>query len=180
MISKDDGKTLLKLARDAISSSFSKSRLEFPEGYDEKLGVFVTLKKEGMLRGCIGFPQPVHALKKAVAEAARAAAFEDPRFPPIESDDFGDIDIELSVLTLPVQLECDPEDYPKHIVIGKHGLIIRNMYNSGLLLPQVFTEHDCTPVKALEMVCQKAGLDPDEWKEPESIILTFEAMIFHE
>ncbi len=180
MISKEDGKLLLKIARDAISASFSGSKLDLPDKFAERLGVFVTLTQKGHLRGCIGFPQPVYPLKKAIVEAAKAAAFEDPRFPPLEESDMDEIAIEVSVLTLPEQLNCEPEDYPKHIVIGKHGLIIRHMYNSGLLLPQVFTEHRCTSEQALEMVCQKAGLDEDAWKDPECVILTFEAVIFHE
>ncbi|MEM3374334.1 MAG: TIGR00296 family protein [Candidatus Woesearchaeota archaeon] len=178
------GKTLIKYARESIETYFSGNKPNIPDvlkNDKEKKGVFVTLEKNGHLRGCIGFPEPVYELKKAIFEAARAAAFKDPRFMPLEEDELDSITIEISLLTKPVLIEVEkPEDYLKKIIIGKHGLIIRNMYNSGLLLPQVFTEYKCSSLEALEMVCEKAGLDKDAWKEEESQIYSFEAEIFSE
>ncbi|MBN2368335.1 TIGR00296 family protein [Candidatus Woesearchaeota archaeon] len=183
MISLDDGKILIKLARHSIDTYFSGSHIHMPEAdkFKEELGVFVTLNEIDKLRGCIGFPEPVYPLKRAVIEAARAAAFKDPRFPPVTEDEMEDITIEISVLTKPKLIEVEqPEDYLGKIEIGKHGLIIRTGWRSGLLLPQVFTDYDCTPKKALEMTCQKAGLDDDYWKSEDAKIYSFSAQIFEE
>ena len=157
---ESDGKLLLELARKSITYYFSKDRdidLTPYKKFDKEQGVFVTLNKKSQLRGCIGFPYPTQKLYKAVFDAARSAAFEDPRFPRLEDSELDDIDIEISVLTVPELLECEPEERPEHINIGKDGLIMKGAQGSGLLLPQVFTEYKCTPERALEMTCQKAG-----------------------
>jgi uncharacterized protein (TIGR00296 family) len=183
LLTLEDGRLLVKYARHAIETFFSKKQLSMPEAdkFTDKRGVFVTLTELGKLRGCIGFPEPVYPLKRAIIESARAAAFRDPRFPPLTQDEMEDITVEVSVLTKPELIEAEnPEEYLDMIEIGKHGLIIKNMYYSGLLLPQVFTDYDCTPKKALEMTCEKAGLDEDAWKEPESRIYSFQAQIFEE
>ncbi|MEM2130911.1 MAG: TIGR00296 family protein [Candidatus Woesearchaeota archaeon] len=178
------GEQLIKYARESIEGYFSGVKPNIPDilkNEKEKKGVFVTLEKNSELRGCIGFPEPVFELKKAIYEAARAAAFKDPRFLPLEEDELNQITIEISLLTKPVLIEVEkPEEYLKKIIIGKHGLIIKNMYNSGLLLPQVFIELKCTTLQALEMVCEKAGLDKDAWQEQESQIYCFEAKIYSE
>src|SRR3989344_7348004 len=149
-LSLDEGRALVKLARHSIETFFSGKLLDLPEGYNEKRGVFVTLNYSGRLRGCIGFPEPVHILKRAIVESARAAAFRDPRFGPLAEEELNDIDIEISVLTKPEIIEVEsPLEYPDKIKIGKHGLIIKKIYNSGLLLPQVFAENNCTPKEAL-------------------------------
>jgi uncharacterized protein len=178
----EDGKALIKLARHSIETFFSGRTINMPEAdkFTENRGVFVTLNLYGKLRGCIGFPEPVHQLKRAVIDAARAAAFKDPRFSPLTKDEFEDITIDISVLTLPKLIVVEkPEEYLDHIEIGRHGLIIRNAYHSGLLLPQVFTEYDATPKQALEMLCRKAGLDKDAWQE-DCEIFSFEAVVFEE
>ena len=149
--------------------------------FKEERGVFVTLNELEKLRGCIGFPEPVYPLKRAIIEAARAAAFKDPRFPPVTEEEIEDITVEISVLTKPKLIEADsPEEYLNCIEIGKHGLIIRHEWRSGLLLPQVFTDYQCTPKQALEMTCEKAGLDREAWKDPEAKIYSFSAQIFGE
>ncbi len=179
----EDGKILIKLARDSIISFFSGKFLHMHESdkYIDKLGVFVTLNKYDQLRGCIGFPEPVYDLQRGIVEAARAAAFKDPRFPAVTESEMEDITVEVSVLTKPKLLEVeDPKEYLDKIKIGKHGLIIRTGFQSGLLLPQVFTDYESTPQQALEMTCQKAGLNNDAWKDPESKIYTFSAQIFEE
>ena len=139
----EDGKILIKLARDSIISFFSGKFLHMHESdkYIDKLGVFVTLNKYDQLRGCIGFPEPVYDLQRGIVEAARAAAFKDPRFPAVTESEMEDITVEVSVLTKPKLLEVeDPKEYLDKIKIGKHGLIIRTGFQSGLLLPQVFTD----------------------------------------
>jgi uncharacterized protein len=183
LLTLEEGKILVRFARHCVESYFSSRPINMPEAdkFTDKRGVFVTLNEIGKLRGCIGFPEPVYPLKRAIIESARAAALKDPRFPPVTQNELEDINFEVSVLTKPELIEVErPEEYLDKIEVGKHGLIIKNMYYSGLLLPQVFTEYDCTPKQALEMVCQKAGLDEDAWKEPESKIYSFQAQIFEE
>jgi uncharacterized protein len=184
MITPADGKTLLLLARDAIKNSLKDIDIAISDDIKNKFGhpqgCFVTIHKKGKLRGCIGYPEPVYPLYKALTNAAMAAAFEDPRFPPLREAEYPDIALEISVLTVPEQLIASPSDLPKKIVIGKHGLIIRTEYSSGLLLPQVATEWKMNPKDFLDAVAEKAGLSADEWMDADSKIFTFEAQIFSE
>ncbi len=179
---KEEGDLLLELARKSINSYFSEHDVDLSpyERFDRKQGVFVTLHKHGDLRGCIGFPHPTRRLYQAVFEAARAAAFEDPRFRPLDERELKEIDIEISVLTVPEEMTVPPDEYPQQVRIGRDGLIIRSASGSGLLLPQVFTEHDCTPEQALEMTCQKAGLPGDAWKDKKNEVFRFQAEILRE
>lgn len=186
MLSAEEGKALLKLARESIEAYFFADNFDFSsyrnnKKFSKDQGVFVTLKKDGDLRGCIGFPEPVMQLYKAVFEAARAAAFEDPRFRPVKKEELDRIEIEISVLTVPKQVKAsEPEYLLDKIDIGQDGLIIRNDLGSGLLLPQVFTEHGATAKDALEMTCEKAGLERDAWKSLDTKIFRFQAQIFKE
>ena len=180
---KADGKLLLELARKTLESHFSGSELDSSRWnkFNKEQGVFVTLHKHGQLRGCIGFPQPIYELKKAVMEAAKAAALDDPRFPALSSDELSDVEIEVTVLTVPEKIEVkNPSEYPEHVKVGEDGLIIKSASGSGLLLPQVFTEYKCDGVKALEMTCQKAGLDADAWKSRDVEVYKFQGNIFKE
>lgn len=144
----NDKKLLLKLARDSIETFFSKGQEPDVSGvmhFDKNQGVFVTIHKNKQLRGCIGYPEPVMPLYKAIIEAARSAAFNDHRFPMLEKEELRSIHIEVSVLTIPKVIEVDESgDYRRRIIIGEDGLIIRSKRGSGLLLPQVATEHDFT------------------------------------
>lgn len=181
MFSESDGKKLLALAKDSIISYFNESEpsLEGFENFSEKQGVFVTLHKKGHLRGCIGFPQPTMPLSQAIIDAARSAAFKDPRFPPVTKDELKFIDIEVSVLTVPEEIKVNkPEEYKEKIKIGRHGLIIKNPKGSGLLLPQVATEMDWDVEEFLKNICFKAGLYEESWKSEKSAIHSFEAQIF--
>jgi hypothetical protein len=183
MLAKKEGAILVSLARKSIESFFSKEKLDLEKysKFSEKQGVFVTLQKKGELRGCIGFPYPTLPLYRAVAAAARAAAFDDPRFGPVQEEELKDIRLEISVLTVPEELNVKrPEDYPKKVRIGDDGLIIQNRFTSGLLLPQVFTEYACTPEEALGMTCQKAGLKSDAWRNLSNRVSRFQAQIFRE
>jgi len=178
-----DAEKLIRFARDSIDTFFSGKDVSFPNEplFLLKQGVFVTLNKSGDLRGCIGFPEPVYPLNKAVYESARAAAFEDTRFNQVKKSELSEITIELTILTVPELIEVDSfEKYLDKIKIGKHGLIIRRGYFSGLLLPQVFTEYNATPEQALEMTCQKAGLGKDAWKDSDAKIFTFSGQVFEE
>jgi len=185
MILKTDGKKLIELARQSIASAFSNQELNVPDEllkkFSTKQGGFVTLTINGELRGCIGFVEPVFPLYETIIRAARSAAFEDPRFPTLQKEEFKLVKIEISVLTLPELIQVDKvEDYLKKIKIGEDGLIIRGRFGSGLLLPQVFTDYKCTPLKAMEMTCQKAGLPTDSWKDLHNRIYRFQAEIFSE
>jgi AmmeMemoRadiSam system protein A len=140
---------------------------------NEARGAFVCVKIKGMLRGCIGCIEARGPLYKTVGEMAAQAAFCDPRFPPLRSEESEQIDLEISVLT-PFQ---DLRD-PSAIEVGKHGLMIRKGSHSGLLLPQVATEQGWTRTQFLEWTCQKAGLSKDAWKDPDTQIQIFSADVF--
>ncbi len=141
-------------------------------------GVFVTLKKHGELRGCIGYPLPVFPLGRAVVKAAIAAAYDDPRFPSVKEGEAGELEIEISVLTVPELVDAEvPEDYLDKIEIGRDGLMIEYMGRSGLLLPQVPVEEGWGVEEFLSHLCMKAGLPPEAWKAEPVIIKAFQAEI---
>ncbi len=179
-----DGEKLVKLARNSISLFFSGSEPDISDvkGFNKKQGVFVTLHKNGQLRGCIGFPYPTYPLYEAIIKAARSAAFEDSRFPRVEENELNEIEIEISVLTVPEKIEARAfEEYLPQIKIGEDGLIVKSNYGSGLLLPQVFVEYSSTPHEALRMTCQKAGLQQEAWQDLKNVeIYKFQAKIFSE
>ena len=186
MITAEDRKKLLKLARKSIETYLSNKELkvdgEIKQKYSKEQGAFVTLKtKEGNLRGCIGYPTPILPLYEAIIKAARAAAFEDPRFEPLQREELKNIVVEISVLTVPKLIKVKhPTEYLEKIKIGKDGLIIESPFGSGLLLPQVFVEYHTTPKQALEMLCEKAGLPGNEWQNPLNKIYKFQAEVFSE
>jgi len=187
LLKKEEGKELLRAAREAISHYFEFN--EEPsilknvdlDKYQEARGVFVTLKKGKELRGCIGFPLPMFPLGKAVVKAAIAAAFEDPRFPALGKEELRGVEIELSVLTVPEKIEVkDSSEYLEKIKIGRDGLIIKYGGNSGLLLPQVPGEQGWGVEEYLDGICMKAGLAPGTWKEEGISLEAFRAQIFNE
>jgi len=179
----EQGRLLLEIARKTIEAGlFDKPYTpEYPESFKEKRGIFVTLTKNGMLRGCIGFPEPSFPLIEAVQEAAKSAAFGDPRFPPIMPDEWTSIKIEVTVLTPPQIITIqDPSEYPEKIQIGRDGLIVESNFNKGLLLPQVPVEWHWDKTEFLSQTCLKAGLPHDAWKNPETKIYSFQGEIFSE
>jgi uncharacterized protein (TIGR00296 family) len=181
MFTLEQGKKLVELARHAIETHFERKTLslESYKEFSEKQGVFVTLKKHGELKGCIGFTEPIMVLYQAVVRAARAAAFEDTRFKPLKKEEFNEIEIEISVLTKPELIRVSrPEEYFKKIVVGRDGLIIKAGVYSGLLLPQVPLEYNWDVEKYLRQLCMKAGVPMDAWKNYP--IHKFQAQIFAE
>jgi len=164
---------IVEVARKAIKTYFSGENFKVEE-FDEKKGIFVTLYKNGKLRGCIGFIEAVD-LNKGVIEAARSAAFSDPRFNPVQEDELKDIKIEVSLLTEPELVK----DF-KEIKIGKDGLIVEKNGNKGLLLPGVFVEYNVNVEEALEMTCEKAGLDKNSWKEKDVKVYKFQCRVYKE
>ena len=187
VLSKEDGAVLLKAAREAIEHYFEFG--EAPsvlkevdlDAYPEPRGVFVTLKKKGQLRGCIGFPLPMFPLGQAVIKSAVAAAFDDFRFPPLKKEELKSLEIELSVLTVPKKIDVrDSSEYLEKIKIGRDGLIIEYIGHSGLLLPQVPEEQGWSINEYLEGICMKAGLPPGSWSEGGVVLKSFQAQIFGE
>jgi AmmeMemoRadiSam system protein A len=139
----------------------------------EERGAFVTLKKRGQLRGCIGYIKAVHPLWETVQEMALAAAFHDPRFPSLKPEELKDLTFEISVLS-PLQRVKDISE----IQVGKHGLYIVCGNNSGLLLPQVASEYGWDRETFLKETCGKAGLHSQAWQDKETEIYIFSADYF--
>ncbi len=190
-ISDEEGEYLVRVARKSIEYAFKDKSVEdvladFPPKSDKLLrpsGAFVTLNTypEKELRGCIGYPEPSLPLISAVVRAARAAAFEDPRFPPLSGYELDRVLVEVSVLTPPEKVTGVPrEKLPSRIVIGVHGLIVRFGPYSGLLLPQVAVEYNMSSSEFLDHTCLKAGLRPGCWKDERTDVYTFSAEIFTE
>jgi uncharacterized protein len=180
MISLDSGRLLVQLARESIVARLEGKEPVVPDD-KRRLGVFVTLTIKGELRGCIGFTEPVMPLSNAVSEAACAAAFSDPRFPPLEKREIDSVQFEVSVLTKPDLIKVDEAaQYPDRICIGRDGLIIKCGPRSGLLLPQVAVEHGFDSSSFLASLCRKAGLPQNAWHLKESKIYRFQAQIFSE
>src|SRR5208282_5025118 len=112
LLTPDEGLLAVRLARGAIEYTIAKKpkpMVKLTPVFGERRGVFVTLTREGQLRGCIGFPYPVMPLGDAIEDAAVAAALEDPRFPGVGKNELGSLDFEVTVLTVPVTLECAPQ-----------------------------------------------------------------------
>ena len=175
-LSSDDCHTLLDLARRAISSAVIEKRIPdfspYPSTLMQQAGAFVTLHRDGQLRGCVGQVEASDPLGDAVARAAINAALHDSRFPAVQADDVRSLEIEISVLSPPEPIA------PETILPGRHGLLIVNGENRGLLLPQVATERRWSSQRFLEETCAKAGLPRDAWREPSTRVLAFAAEVF--
>lgn len=176
---------LIKLARGAISAYFSGKDLKvsaaLQKEFSAESGVFVSIYVGDELNGCIGFPEPIIPLWEGVVKAALGAAFEDPRFPPLQKEQLKKCRIELSVLTKPEKIEAKKvDDYFAAIEIGRDGLMIKDEFGSGLLLPQVPEEWSWDKEEFLNQTCRKAGLEPDCWRDMRKKIFKFQAQIFTE
>lgn len=178
ILSNSERKRLLEIAREAIESYVNKrERIKIKETSPklrQKRGVFVTLTKNGQLRGCIGYIQAIKPLSEAVNDMAIEAAFRDPRFTPLQKEELDKIKIEISVLS-PLKKIKDASE----IKVGRDGIFIKKGFNSGLLLPQVATENNWNRDEFLRHTCYKAGLPSDAWKEKAEIYI-FSAEIFNE
>lgn len=182
-LNAEEGKLAVSLARHTLlemEGSVKTENPELPAVFDEFRGVFVTLKKQDDLRGCIGFPYPIKPLKEAITTAAIAAASEDPRFSPVKPEELDLITIEVTILTPPIPLTCEPDRRTDHVIVGKHGLIVSGLHTGGLLLPQVATEYGWDAGTFLDHTCIKAGLPPGCWKNSSIEVQIFEGQIFHE
>lgn len=187
MLTDVEGRAAVKLARKTIESFLSEERLPKPQelGFElspvfgEKRGVFVTLTENGLLRGCIGHPFPDSTLEDAIMDSAISAATRDPRFPPVGKDELNYLVVEVTILTPPEKINAPPEELPERIEIGKHGLIVKQGYCQGLLLPQVAPEYNMDSIEFLSHTCLKAGLSPDAWLKGAEVSC-FEGQIFKE
>ena len=139
----------------------------------EPLGSFVTLRRHNDLRGCIGSVIGREPLYQNVWRMAHAAAFEDPRFPPVTPGEWPDISLEISVLG-----PLSPCPDPAAIEIGRHGLLLAHGPRSGLFLPQVPVEQDWDLTAYLENLCRKAGLPPRSWQADDAALYWYEAVVF--
>lgn len=178
VLSQEEKKELLNLAKQAVELYVREGKIinyhsDNPRFWEEK-GVFVTIKKRGQLRGCIGFIEPVLPLYIAIIRCALLAATEDPRFSPVEEKELKSLEYEISVLTPPRKI-----DNPREIVVGRHGLIISMEGKKGVLLPQVPIEEGWDRETFLEQVCLKAGLPPNAWRSAKAELYVFEALVFH-
>lgn len=180
-LSNNDKQYYLYSARKAIADKlnikYHNNKFDDYKGKldNEKYGVFVTLTENGNLRGCIGYVVGVEPLINAIKTMAIEAAFNDPRFTPLRKSEFELIKIEISILSPMEEVKSFDE-----IEIGKHGLMIKKSFYSGLLLPQVATEYNMDRKTFLEQVSMKAGLNKDAYKDPDSKLLKFSAYIFSE
>jgi AmmeMemoRadiSam system protein A len=177
-LSDEEKQGLLRLARMTLEKRLlgkTAAVLEMPDStvLKEKRGAFVSLHRRGMLRGCIGCIEGRKPLLGTIEEMAGAAAFSDPRFPPLSAEELKDLDIEISVLT-PLKEISDINE----IQIGMHGLFIERQHYCGLLLPQVATEWGWDRIRFLEESCRKAGLPSSSWKEKGTKIYIFSADVF--
>jgi len=163
-------KTIIEYVTNGTTPDFTSDNPKL----DRKCGAFVTLhEKSGALRGCIGYVEPVKPLFQTIIEMAIACSTRDPRFHPVTSDEFPNLDLEISVLT-PLEEVLNVEE----IRIGEHGLMIKKAGSSGLLLPQVATEFGWDRHEFLRETCQKAGLEKNAWKEPDAKLFAFSAQVF--
>ncbi|MCG2706731.1 MAG: AmmeMemoRadiSam system protein B [Candidatus Omnitrophica bacterium] len=180
MLNEKQKKRLLEIARGSIEHYLKTGKkLEVSEadpGLCKEMGAFVTLHKQGQLRGCIGHLIGNKPLYLTVRDMAIESAVGDPRFTPVEENELKDIDIEISVLS-PLQ-RIDSSD---KIQLGMHGVLVRQGLRSGVFLPQVAIETGWSKEEFLSNLCaHKAGISPDAWKDTSTEIYIFTAELFSE
>ena len=185
MIRDEQGRMLLKMARAGIAEelgvSVDTAQIDLEASFLEiKMGLFVTLHKNGTLRGCIGIIEPDGPLKTRVPEIARLAAFKDSRFAPLARDEFDQVDLEISLLSPPEKLEYGTaKELLQRLVPFKDGVIIKKASRRAIFLPQVWDQ--LPDVKSfLSQLCLKAGLDADEWEDGSLTVHTYRVHSFSE
>jgi AmmeMemoRadiSam system protein B/AmmeMemoRadiSam system protein A len=171
---------LLSLSRRSVETAVRSGKMVEFEREDSAplsapLGAFVTLTMDGQLRGCIGYVVPMKPLQETVRDVAAYAATRDRRFVPVSAEELSKLEYEVSVLS-PLRRMTDIEQ----IEVGTHGLLVKQRDYEGLLLPQVAAERGWDRVTFLRQTCQKAGLPPDAWKDPETDVFMFSAVVFGE
>ncbi|NYT07547.1 MAG: TIGR00296 family protein [Methanomicrobiales archaeon] len=182
-LTEEEGALAVRVARRVLENHIGNLQGDcpaLPPVFRDKRGVFVTLTRDGELRGCIGYPYPTHSLEEALCDAAISAAARDPRFPPVRAPELPLLRIEITVLSPPRPLTGEPEARPSGVEVGKHGLIVQGYGRSGLLLPQVPVEWGWDSREFLDHTCLKAGLPAGCWKRKDVLVFTFEGQIFGE
>jgi AmmeMemoRadiSam system protein B/AmmeMemoRadiSam system protein A len=171
---------LLSVARKSVEHAVEVKQAYIPDASDDDVlnreyGAFVTLREAGVLRGCIGYTSATKPLYLTVRDTATLAALRDPRFQPVSLAELPQIDYEISVLS-PLRRVVDIQQ----IEVGQHGLLMKNGTKQGLLLPQVPVEQKWDREKFLEQTCIKARMHPDCWKDENTDIFQFTAVVFGE
>ena len=180
-----EGELAVRIAREALEAYVvkrAKRTVEIPKAFETKSGAFVTLNEHpsGLLRGCIGYPQPFFPLVKSIEKAAEGAA-EDPRFPRLTSEELDRVTVEVSILTPPELIDVKkPKDLAKSVNVGVDGLSVAQGPYRGLLLPQVAVEYAWDAAEFLSEACMKAGLLADAWLDPATRVYKFQAEVFAE
>ncbi len=179
-LDREEKRELLKLARRTIEKlARGEGGGDEPapglEGLSFKRGAFVTIHRQGHLRGCIGNFVSEKPLYQTVTEMALCAASQDPRFPPVGSHELDEIDVEISVLS-----PLKPVQDVSEIQVGVHGIYIISPRGRGVLLPQVAIEQGWDRDTFLDHTCLKAGLRPGCWRDPDTQVLVFTAQVFGE
>lgn len=176
-LSGSDQALLLRIARASVEAHLSGREMQLPPDLPDHLrrnqGAFVTLRKNGRLRGCIGHIVGRLPLAQTVARMAVAAAVEDPRFPPVRREELPALEYEISVMS-PLEALDDIE----RIQVGTHGIYLQRGASSGLLLPQVATEYGWDRRAFLEQTCLKARLPKNAWQDPATRVFIFSAQVF--
>jgi AmmeMemoRadiSam system protein A len=172
--SEEERALLLQLAHDSITSALENREISLhpPTPHlAQPRGTFTSLYLSGELRGCVGYVFPIYPVYRAVAETARAAAFDDNRFLAVSLQEAPHLEIQLSILSPAHAID------PDKIEIGRDGLLITHHGRRGLLLPQVPVEHNWDRTTFLEQTCRKAGLPVDAWQHG-ATIEAFTAEVF--
>ncbi len=178
----EEKKFLINLARKTVEQCVKGEKIpgvgladDLSPVLKKKAGVFVTLRKNGRLRGCIGYIEPVKPLCEAVIDMAVNSATRDTRFSPVSEAELKDIDIEISVLT-PPEMVAGPDEF----IPGEHGIIIKKGMYQSVFLPQVASEQGWGREDTLSHLCMKAGLPADAWKKPGMDFYIFKGIVFSE
>jgi AmmeMemoRadiSam system protein A len=181
-LDSSDGAALIATAREAIGSKLEGRSPRWPSAgsrLSEPRGAFVTLRSgkgsSAPLRGCIGRMGAKEALIRVVKEMAAAAAFEDPRFPPLDKKEFPNISIEVTVLSPMRAIGSVAE-----IEVGRHGVLMTKGWHQAVFLPQVAPEQGWNREELLVNLCYKAGLPADAWASDDAKFQVFEGQIFEE
>jgi AmmeMemoRadiSam system protein A len=185
-LDRSDKRQLLAIARGAIEAAICHDPAvryaalkpasgSLPAALNEPAAAFVTIHEHGELRGCIGLLRFEAPLWRNVMEAAVAAALDDPRFLPVSESELPALELEVSVLDPPVDI-----DDPAGFVAGRHGIVVERGLHRALLLPQVATEMGWDERHMLEAVCRKANLAADAWRDPSTRLSIFDSYCFGE
>ena len=175
---KSSESVLIDLARQSLVETFTgedQEDQEFPVAAATVSGVFVTLKRDGMLRGCRGCVEGTYPLRKTSWVVSRSSAFDDPRFNPMEQEELEGLEISISLLGMMEQVKVeDPLQFREKIQLGRDGICLRLKGSSALFLPEVAPEQGWNVETTLRQLCRKAGLEDEDWRNPETEVLCFQ------